>query len=65
MPTLVIRRKDVMRRVGLARTAFDDLRKQPDFPRPIYLTSRTPSWIESEVEEWLAARMAERNGRPS
>jgi len=31
-----------------------------DFPRPVKLGARAVAWPESEVEAWIAARMAER-----
>jgi predicted DNA-binding transcriptional regulator AlpA len=62
-PTVLLRRTEVMRRVGLESTTFDELRKRPDFPRPVMITRRTPGWIESEVENWIEGLKAQREGR--
>ena len=63
VPTIVIRRAEAMRRVGLKSSAFDELRHRPDFPKPIYITARTPAWLEHELDAWLATRVAERDAR--
>ena len=31
-----------------------------NFPRPIPLGPRTKGWLESEIDAWLEARLAER-----
>jgi prophage regulatory protein len=33
-----------------------------NFPRPISLGAMTRGFVESEVDAWIAARMAERDG---
>lgn len=33
------------------------------FPRPIKISPRLNGWIESEVREWMQARIAERDGK--
>ena len=32
-----------------------------DFPKPINLGPRAVGWIESEIEEWLIDRIAQRD----
>ncbi len=62
----ILRRKQVEARIGLSRTAiyskmkFDPKRPNdydPTFPRPISIGAKAVGWIESEIEEWLAARI--------
>jgi prophage regulatory protein len=32
------------------------------FPKPVYLGEQTKGWLETELDDWLAARIAERDG---
>jgi prophage regulatory protein len=52
----ILRRKEVIDRVGYSSTRFDALMKEPGFPAPVKLSERTPGWIESEIDEWIANR---------
>jgi prophage regulatory protein len=36
--------------------------KAGEFPKPIPVSDHRIAWIESEIDEWLAARAAKRNG---
>ena len=65
MSNIVLRRGEVMRRVGLKASAFDELRKRDDFPKSTIITGRTPAWLEHEVDSWIAQRFAERDRRVS
>jgi prophage regulatory protein len=39
--------------------------KAGEFPKPIPVSDRRIAWIEAEVDEWLAARAAARDGAPA
>lgn len=52
----ILRRNEVIRRVGYSSTRFDALMKEPDFPLAIKLSERTPGWLESEIDQWIASR---------
>lgn len=36
--------------------------KAGEFPKPVHLGEATVGWIEAELNEWLKARAAERDG---
>lgn len=59
----LLRIRDVMQITGLSRSYIYALASQGLFPKSISLvpggTSR--AWLESEVMEWLDARIAERD----
>lgn len=59
----LLRIREVMQITGLSRSYIYALASQGLFPRSISLvpggTSR--AWLESEVAEWLDARIAERD----
>ena len=56
----VLRRKQVETRVGLRRSSLYQRISEGSFPAPIKLGGRAVGWIESEIVEWLADRVAER-----
>ena len=41
------------KRLGCSRTTVQTLRKRPDFPRPILLTGKKLTFVESEIDDWL------------
>ena len=72
-PPTIIRRRDVESRTGLSRSAiYARLRPNPrrpndydpTFPRPIRLGPRAVGWVATEVDDWVAARRAEREWTP-
>jgi len=52
----VLRRKEVVEKTGLAHITLYKLEKLNKFPRRIQLTPNAVGWIESEVDDWIAAR---------
>ncbi|MFA5959084.1 MAG: AlpA family phage regulatory protein [Tatlockia sp.] len=59
IPQVLIRRKEVERLTTLSRSRIYALMQQGIFPKPISLGTMSVAWIESEVQEWVAARIAE------
>lgn len=56
-----IRLPDVLARTGLKRANLYLLMQRGGFPEPVKISSRSNGWVESEVEAWIEARIAERN----
>lgn len=56
-----IRLREVCARVGLRRSAVYKLISVGRFPKQVKLSERTAAWIESEVETFMDARIAERD----
>ena len=60
----LLRRKQVEQAIGLSRsTIYARLDKRsphydPNFPKPISLGSMSVAWIEAEVQEYIAHRIA-------
>jgi predicted DNA-binding transcriptional regulator AlpA len=50
-----------MRRLGVKSSAFDEIRKRPDFPKPIFIPTRSPGWLEHELNAYLDRFIAERD----
>jgi prophage regulatory protein len=55
-PTL-FRRPQVQQRTGLSRTTLYGYIKDGEFPAPVRLGARAVGWLESEVSEWIQARV--------
>jgi prophage regulatory protein len=49
--------------VGLQRSAIYDAVRRGTFPQPVKLGARCVAWISSEIDAYIAARIAER-GQP-
>ena len=47
--------------IGYSRMHIDRLEKRGTFPRRVHLGPAMVGWIESEIEDWLAERVAERD----
>lgn len=57
-PYIILRRKQVEARTGLSRSTIYARIAEGSFPRPINLGgSRAVGWLESEINEWLQARI--------
>ena len=57
MSETILRLPAVKARIGLSRSTIYQLVAQRRFPRQIALGSRSVGWLESEINEWLAAQV--------
>ncbi len=58
MPESFLRLPQVRARVGLSRSTIYLRMQQGEFPTPVPLGTRAVAWLESEVDAWIAARVA-------
>jgi len=58
----ILRLADVQRVTGLRHSALYEAIARGQFPKQVRLTAKAVGWVESEVDDWLAARIAERDG---
>ncbi len=56
----LILRREVQERTGLPRSTLYEMIAGGRFPRPVPLTPRLSAFVESEVEDWIAQRIATR-----
>lgn len=56
-----IKLKEVMNRTGLGRSTIYKYMNKDDFPRSISLGGRAVAWVESEVHDWMAEKLAMRD----
>lgn len=58
----LLKLKIVTEVTGVSRSHLYALAKRGDFPKPVKLTERSSAWIESEVQDWIDSRIAQRDG---
>jgi len=58
--TRLLRRKTVEARTGLARSTLYQMMQTGHFPKPVRIGGRAVAWLESDIDEWIEARLAER-----
>lgn len=59
-PIRILRLPAVIAKSGLGRDTVYRGGKEGWFPRPVKISERASGWIESEIDEYLSARAAER-----
>lgn len=57
----IIRLKEVLDSTGLARSTVYKYIAEGAFPKPVSLGDRAVGWVESEVHEWILARIEQRD----
>ncbi len=58
----LIRLKEVIDCTGLARSTIYKYIEEGTFPKSVSLGDRAVAWVESEVQEWILERIAQRDG---
>jgi prophage regulatory protein len=56
-PQTIIRLPEVERRTGYRRSAIYRKIREGKMPAPIKLGDRASGWLESEIDEWIQARV--------
>ena len=62
MTKRLIRLTHVMDRTGLGRSSIYQKISEGSFPRPVPVGPRGRRWASDEVDDWIADRIAERDG---
>ena len=57
----IIRLKEVIDSTGLARSTIYKYIAEGTFPKPVSLGERCVGWVESEIHNWILARIEERD----
>lgn len=61
----ILRRSQIETKIGLSRSSiYDRINPKspyydPTFPKPISLGGSSVGWLESEIDEWIASRIAQ------
>lgn len=56
----LLKRPEVLDRIGIRSTKLYQMVRSGQFPKPVRLSSKAHAWPEHEIDEWIQARMAER-----
>jgi prophage regulatory protein len=61
----IVRTKDAMAYSGLRKSQFYHAIEHGEFPKPIKITDsgRATAWLRSELDAWLASRVAARDAK--
>lgn len=57
----LMRITEVERGTGLKRSTIYQLIQRGSFPKPVKLGPRVSVWVSSEIQAWIADRIAERD----
>ncbi|MGY8812379.1 MAG: helix-turn-helix transcriptional regulator [Pseudomonadales bacterium] len=57
----IIRLKEVIDSTGLARSTIYKYMSEGTFPQAVSLGDRCVGWVDSEVHDWILARIEERD----
>lgn len=64
MTKSLLRLPRVLERTGLSRTHLYRLAALGNFPAPVKISHRASAWLESEINDWIDARVRAREVRP-
>jgi prophage regulatory protein len=56
----LIRGQAVLNRTGISRSAKYALMASGDFPASVKLSAKAVAWVDTEVDDWIDARIAAR-----
>ncbi|HAJ42258.1 MAG TPA: transcriptional regulator [Alcanivorax sp.] len=57
----IMRLTEVIQTTGLARSSIYNRMNEGSFPRPVSLGARSVGWVSDEVQDWVEARIQERD----
>lgn len=59
----LIRRPEVLERVGLSSSTLYEMTAAGEFPAPIPIGRQAVAWLDSEVDAWIKQRIELRDNR--
>lgn len=64
LPARILRFPEVNKRVGYCRMHVDRLEKAGKFPQRVQIGPNSVGWVESDIDRWIAEKIAARDARP-
>lgn len=61
--TRLIRIREAIQKTGLSKSTIYDLMASGRFPQSVRLSARCVGFVECEVDDWIASRIATRNNQ--
>ena len=62
-PKMILRPSEAWRKAGISRSTGYRLEAEGRFPRRIKLTKHMSGYLAEEIDDWIDARVAERDQR--
>ncbi len=62
--TRILRKPEVLNILGVSHMWLERAWRAGKFPKPVHISPRCVGWLSGEVDDWLRARAAERDGPP-
>ncbi|MEL7293406.1 MAG: AlpA family transcriptional regulator [Pseudomonadota bacterium] len=59
-PMRFLKLKEVMEKTALSRSAIYRKMNDGEFPQSVSLGDRAVAWVESEIDDWMVACLAQR-----
>ncbi|WP_028867888.1 AlpA family transcriptional regulator [Psychromonas arctica] len=53
--------KEVMNNTGLSRSSVYKYISEGHFPKPVPTGERSVAWLDSEIDDWILERVAQRD----
>ena len=60
----LMRRPEVLAKIGLASSTLYEMTAAGEFPAPIPIGRQAVGWLESEVDAWINKRVELRDSQP-
>lgn len=62
----ILRDVQVAEKLGMARaTVWRKAKDDPDYPKPVRISENITGWLESEIDAYIARKVAEYRDKPS
>lgn len=55
-----VKMREVLDRLGISRSTLYDMMENGEFPEPIVLRNKLHCWLESDIEEYMSRKIAQR-----
>ncbi len=53
----LLRKSDVEKKVGLKRSTISLMVARGEFPKPMKISQRVIAWLESDIDDWIQAKV--------
>lgn len=63
MTKKLLRKTEVIKATGLCGSMIYRLMKEQKFPKSVPITPGRVGWVDSEVEAWITAKIADRDSK--
>jgi prophage regulatory protein len=58
----ILRKQEVLRRIGVSASTLWRMEREGEFPSPVRISTNRVGWVETEIDEWIQARIEQRGG---